>query len=66
MYVSLVTNYGLVVLLNKCSVFLVALFSRYKEEAEKSLRKVNGVNTDLCHLPGPSLTVRPFEFLYQN
>ena len=54
MYVSLVTNYGLVVLLNNCSVFPVALFSRYEEEAEKSLRKVNGVDTDLCHLPGPS------------
>ena len=35
MYVSLVTNYGLVVLLNNCSVFPVALFSRYEEEAEK-------------------------------
>ena len=35
MYVSLVTNYGLVVLLNNCSVFPVALFSRYHEEAEK-------------------------------
>ena len=61
MYASLVTNYGLVVLLNNCSVFPVALFSRYEEEAEKSRRKVNGVNTDLCHLLEPSLTVRPFE-----
>ncbi len=39
MYVSLVTNYGLVVLLNNCSVFPVALFSRYEEEAEKKLKE---------------------------
>ena len=39
MYVSLVTNYGLVVLLNNCSVFLVALFSRYEEEAEKKFKE---------------------------